>query len=129
MSNKVGITKEEKEAFKSKLRELGYKSTTICTYANGAEQYMATGNALDSETVTNYWNTNFGKRMNMQRLGTLAYIRFIQGIPIKDTHEPLFKGCDEDCFNCPYPDCYRPENMLHGDPFNLRELLGIDNMN
>lgn len=19
-----------------------------------------------------------------------------------------FKGCDEDCFNCKYPDCYKP---------------------
>lgn len=22
-------------------------------------------------------------------------------------------GCDEDCFNCPYPDCYKPDNKMH----------------
>ena len=23
-----------------------------------------------------------------------------------------FKGCDEDCLNCPYPDCYKPIHKL-----------------
>ena len=23
-----------------------------------------------------------------------------------------FKGCDMDCFNCPYPDCKRPTNLM-----------------
>lgn len=22
-----------------------------------------------------------------------------------------FYGCDEDCFNCPYPDCYKPGRL------------------
>lgn len=29
------------------------------------------------------------------------------GVKIGGQHK-RFKGCDEDCFNCPYPDCYRP---------------------
>ena len=24
----------------------------------------------------------------------------------------VFKGCDEDCQNCPYPDCYKPIHEL-----------------
>ena len=23
-----------------------------------------------------------------------------------------FKGCNEDCWNCPYPDCYKPVGQL-----------------
>ena len=23
-----------------------------------------------------------------------------------------FKGCDENCLNCPYPDCYKPMHLL-----------------
>jgi hypothetical protein len=23
-----------------------------------------------------------------------------------------FHGCNEDCFNCPYPDCYKPVNEM-----------------
>lgn len=27
-------------------------------------------------------------------------------------------GCNEDCFNCPYPDCYKPASkMKHNDDF------------
>lgn len=24
-------------------------------------------------------------------------------------------GCDEDCFNCPYPDCYKPSQTIKSD--------------
>ena len=37
-----------------------------------------------------------------------------------------FKGCNEDCFNCPYPDCYKPVNEIKND-FNMRTLLFGDN--
>lgn len=23
-----------------------------------------------------------------------------------------FQGCDEDCFNCPYPDCFKPPHQM-----------------
>ena len=28
---------------------------------------------------------------------------------------PKFKGCNEDCFNCPYTDCKKPVNQLKQD--------------
>ena len=24
-------------------------------------------------------------------------------------------GCNEDCFNCPYPDCYKPTKLIKDD--------------
>ena len=27
-----------------------------------------------------------------------------------------FFGCDEDCFNCTYNDCYKPDHSLKSDP-------------
>ena len=26
-----------------------------------------------------------------------------------------YKGCNEDCFNCPYPDCYKPTGEMKRD--------------
>lgn len=28
-----------------------------------------------------------------------------------------FKGCNEDCFNCPYPDCLKPAAKMKRDKF------------
>ena len=28
-----------------------------------------------------------------------------------------WNGCDDDCFNCDYIDCLKPENMCHGIPY------------
>lgn len=33
-----------------------------------------------------------------------------------------FTGCDEDCFNCPYPDCRKPAQLLKPDKA-LKEAL------
>ena len=31
-----------------------------------------------------------------------------------------FQGCNEDCFNCPYPDCYKPvAQMKKDDSFSV----------
>lgn len=36
-----------------------------------------------------------------------------------------FKGCNEDCFNCPYPDCYKPVNKIkHNDTFFVSKAKG-----
>ena len=26
-----------------------------------------------------------------------------------------YKGCTEDCLNCPYPDCYKPDYLFKAD--------------
>lgn len=33
-----------------------------------------------------------------------------------------FKGCSEDCLNCPYPDCYKPAKEIKHE-FNMKTLL------
>lgn len=38
-------------------------------------------------------------------------------------------GCDEDCMNCPYPDCYKPTESIKSDRTYAKvicERLGID---
>jgi hypothetical protein len=32
-----------------------------------------------------------------------------------------FHGCNDDCFNCPYPDCYKPTEQIKHE-FNMRTL-------
>lgn len=36
-------------------------------------------------------------------------------------------GCKEDCFNCPFPDCYKPAQEMEKDEVLLqsRSLLGL----
>lgn len=29
-------------------------------------------------------------------------------------------GCDDDCFNCKYYDCLKPENMCKGIPYDQK---------
>ena len=33
---------------------------------------------------------------------------------MKNRRKKLFHGCDEDCFNCIYPDCYKPQYLMRG---------------
>lgn len=33
-------------------------------------------------------------------------------VTTRKTNRVEFKGCNEDCERCPYPDCLRPDNMV-----------------
>lgn len=33
-----------------------------------------------------------------------------------------YRGCDEDCFNCPYPDCLKPVSQIKLE-VNMRTVL------
>lgn len=32
----------------------------------------------------------------------------------------VWDGCDDDCFNCDYYDCLKPENECHGIPYDQK---------
>lgn len=32
----------------------------------------------------------------------------------------VWDGCDDDCFNCDYYDCLKPENKCHGIPYDQK---------
>lgn len=37
----------------------------------------------------------------------------------------VYRGCNEDCFNCPYPDCYKPaQNMKSDESFFVSKTEG-----
>lgn len=36
-------------------------------------------------------------------------------------------GCDEDCFNCVYLDCYRPQNLCKSFDYDAEERRGKRN--
>lgn len=41
----------------------------------------------------------------------------------KGGRKPRYKGCNEDCEHCPYPDCYRPYSEMRAtsEVINLQE--------
>jgi hypothetical protein len=32
-----------------------------------------------------------------------------------DKRKPKYKGCNEDCLNCPYPDCLKPVKKMKSE--------------
>ena len=38
-----------------------------------------------------------------------------------------FKGCEEDCFNCPYPDCLKPGYKMKPDK-DLQAALQVEKL-
>ena len=34
---------------------------------------------------------------------------------MKKKRKGVYRGCNEDCFNCPYPDCYKPTGNIKQD--------------
>lgn len=58
--------------------------------------------------------------MNLQNAMSV-YNRWKEG-KLKEKSAVRFKGCDEDCFNCPYPDCLKPDNKCSTDWIPKEEL-------
>ena len=55
---------------------------------------------MEKEGATSHALTN-------QRSSHRTYIKWMNG-ELKEQHRKTYNGCDEDCFNCKYPDCYMP---------------------
>lgn len=122
MSQEKSMDKWEKhlQGFRESLKASGYKRRTISSYIKGAREYIETGRELEDEQVINYWKGQYNSgaikvsSYSMHRTGTLSFVRYMQGKPVKwNGTRTKFIGCDEDCFNCPYSDCFRPDNMIH----------------
>ena len=52
-----------------------------------------------------------------------AYIQKTKENRLKKS--PRFMGCDEDCFNCPYPDCRKPGYKMKADKALSEALAAI----
>lgn len=108
---------------------LGYSYTTASVYSRGAGRYMETGLPLETEAAEKYFS-NLSQQaitraaINSYRAGTMNFIKYIHGESVvRRTTNPkkkegrMFRGCDEDCQNCKYDDCYLPTYKCKSIPY------------
>lgn len=100
--------------YENDLIALGYSKRTIWKYVNGARQYLRSGKPLDEEVAVKYWREQRELDPNLDynggRTGTLKYIQWKRTGKVTKSRKK-YKGCIEDCFNCEYEDCLKPDNM------------------
>ncbi len=109
------------DVFMASLIELGYSEGTIRDYVRNAGKYLATGRPVTEEAIAEFVKdelesigTDQRKRKRIQNIKT-SILRFYDiivngdGSYSEDRPRPNRLGarkiCDEDCFNCKYPDC------------------------
>lgn len=107
--------------FRTELERLGYSKSSVWDYAAGAREYVLTGKDLTKEEIDDYFKNNTSSSYvvnKTHKTGTMLFLKFINGEPIvrrirKEGRwkKKRFNGCDDDCFNCPYPDCYKPDYL------------------
>ena len=107
--------------FAEELLDLGYSSGTILDYVRNAGKYLATGRPVTEEAIAEYVKEQLEligpdqkkrKRIHNIKSSILRYYEIIvngDGYYSADRPRPNRLGarkvCDEDCFNCKYPDC------------------------
>lgn len=105
--------------FRVSLMTKGYASATIKEYVKGASNYLLTGLPITKEAIEKYYNElkeDKTRKLNPVRKERVAALRYLD---CQNGNEENLKGwmkylsrrkdpekiCDEDCFNCIYPDC------------------------
>lgn len=75
--------------------------------------------AISPETVQYIVDNSASKSIDclIKDTGLSEYIvsRVIRDTIGKKPVTPKFRGCNEDCFNCRYKDCYRPAQKMTDD--------------
>ena len=123
--NKIIEPDERINPFRVALYEAGFSAGTSYNYAKGARVLVLSGCSLTQEGLGECFHKlrydNIRQRQ-VHKTGAKLFIEFINGREII-RHDPVnktgvrgrrnvWKGCDEDCFNCKYPDCYKPEYKI-----------------
>ena len=110
--------------FKEALAKAGFSHYTIMSYAAEVKRYINAGNKLDMTEARNYFRNleEHGTRYSTtKKAAVFSYIGYINGEPVKHkqrrTGKRMYFGCDEDCFNCKYDDCYLPYQKCRSIPY------------
>ena len=109
------------DVYMAELIDLGYSEGTIRDYVSSAGKYLETGRPLTKEAIEEYIqekldvigdNKRKRGRVHTIKTGIMRYFELFDGCDgetlnklIKQDGPSTRKICDEDCFNCKYPDC------------------------
>lgn len=110
--------------FKDALTKAGFSQYTVMSYAAAVKRYINAGCVLDMTEAKKhfkYLKEHGTKYSNTTSAAVYSFIDYIEGKPVKHkqrrTGKQLYFGCDEDCFNCKYPDCYLPYQKCKSIPY------------
>lgn len=111
---------EKVDGFRAKLKENGYAYSTIKGYVRDVRIFLRTGLPATKEEVKRYFDglkeiksdkTNLNN-IRRQRVAALRYCDYLEGNEEKLHGWKHYlnirrekRKCNEDCFNCIYPDC------------------------
>ena len=109
------------EVFLEKMRECGYAEATARGYVGMAAAYIDTGLPMTIEAIEQYYDgllKTIGQdkkkraRLYTKKAGTMRYYDCFYGSGLASDGKNgqtnrlgTGKKCNEDCFNCIYPDC------------------------
>ena len=109
------------DVYASAMFERGYSAVTIRDYVSNAGKYLETGRPLTVEAIDEYIQEKLDAigdkpkkraRIHTVKTGIMRYFELFDGCDVgeinnlpKSNRLGTGKICDEDCFNCKYPDC------------------------
>lgn len=101
--------------FREVLKKMGFSKGATNGYAQGVKKYLAAGGTLDLDEADRFFKEHPEVKVGGgYRAGVMQFIRFINGMPMERRSTKVVKDldynnlCDDDCFNCKYPDCIKP---------------------
>ena len=109
------------DVYMGALIDFGYSEGTIRDYVSSAGKYLETGRPMTKEAIEEYIeeklaivgdNPKKRGRIHTIKSGVMRYFELFDGCDgdelnklAKSNRLGTGKVCDEDCFNCKYPDC------------------------
>jgi hypothetical protein len=116
----------ELKNYRRALLDAGYKPDVVYGYVQGAKRYLEKGLPLDRESAKKWIaeSKEAGHEIKgTHKTGVYSFIKFLCGDPLIRKNRKNKLGidyqniCEEDCFNCTYKDCVRPDYMCKSIPY------------
>ena len=94
----------------------GANKSNMTYFLRGVTEFRKTGMDIDKGTLIMFReqldNEGINYRYSSQMVKGVEYYRcYMNGEELPKKISKVFE-CDEDCFNCKYPDCYMPDYMI-----------------
>lgn len=114
---KRGPYKYKKYAdYRAWLEEAGYAKRTVLLYVRGAHNFFQDGYELNDENIQKFTEKLMQEGQPYKYARELAqgvrrYRNFKSGTVFVNRYNKFH--CDDDCFNCPYEDCLKPDYLCN----------------
>ena len=103
------------------LTTAGYSPRTVQKYVRGTYRFYEAGYELSDENIQKFKEQLIQDGQIPKIAGELAqgvkrYKAFKNGAVFVNRYNKFH--CNDDCFNCPYEDCMKPDYMCHSTEVN-----------